>query len=314
MRKKAPINAGIEFMEGNVWVVAILGTVVSFLFPAIGILINPLLQPLFMAFMFLSVLDIEIKEVLTDMKKPTKTLVVLLIVQLVSPAIIFLFRNHVVDDVYIGLILAAIAPSAVSAIFLSKVFGGEPHKSLIVTVISNLLSPLTIPFLMILFAQTRVHVGFLDMSATIFKLIVVPFVLAQLFAKTSYKDTVSKRSTGISVFLLSVIIVGTLSPLHSFVLDNLYISLTLSGIVALLGLINFLFGYSIGNTQKSKVSYAISASYKNFTLSAVLAMSLFGGIVALPSIIYSIIGSLCMIPMKWFLEAKRMGYEKGGRT
>jgi len=48
----------------------------------------------------------------------------------------------------------------------------------------------------------------------------------------------------------------------------------------------------------------VSASYKNHTLSTVIALSLFGPTVALPSVIYAVVNNLFLIPMQFVFEEK----------
>ena len=295
----------LDFLHNNVWALGLVGILFSFLFPAIGILISPLLHILFMILMFLSTLDIKVHEVVKDIKRPKQTVITLAIIHLLSPLIVYAFKSFMDPDIYLGLILAASVSSGVSVVFLTKIFGGEPTRSLVITTISNIISPVVVPLLIFLFAQKMVSVSPIDMSMTIVKLIIIPLIAAQIVARNKvWKKKISTYSTETMLALLLIIIIGIISPVRNYIMSNLLISLVLAGIVSILTVINFLAGYYLGKKAETKISYGISASFKNFTLSTVLALSLFSTTVALPAILYAVINSFLLIPMQWFIEGK----------
>ena len=82
--------------------------------------------------------------------------------------------------------------------------------------------------------------------------------------------------------------------------------MVLLGVVTVLNIILFLAGFSIGTTHESKTSYGISATFKNFALSTVLALSIFNAEVALPAIAYSVVNSFLLIPMQWYIDNKKL--------
>ena len=296
----------MDFLKQNIWVVVLGGILFSFLFPAIGILASPLLEPLFMVLMFMSTLDIKIKEVMQDIRKPGKIIMTLLIIHLVSPLIVLVFKPFISADIFLGLIIATVVPSGVSVVFLSKLFGGEPSRSLVVTTASNLLSPLVVPLLVLIFAGQAINVSPIAMSLTIIKLIIIPFIAAQFVAQTSWKKKLSKYMTETLLIILGLIIIGIISPVRNFILDDLMLALTLAAFVALLNIIDFFLGYSIGRPIESKISYGVSASFKNFALATLLSLSLFTTVVALPAIMYAVINSFLLIPLQWFVEGQKM--------
>ena len=295
----------MKFFQRNIWAVVLGGLIVSFLLPPIGILMSTFVQFFFMIIMFFSTLNISVRKVMAEIKHPSKILMVLFLIHLASPLMLLPFRGFFSEEIFLGLILASVVPSGISVVFLTKLFGGDPSRSLVITTISSLLSPITVPVLVMLFAHTSLAISPFSMSLTIIKLVIIPFGLARLVARTSYKTKLDSYTTQVMLITLFLIIIGIISPLTRYVLSTLPLFMVLAGLVAILNTILFLAGFKIGSSHEAKASYAITATFKNFTLSTVLALSLFNAEVALPAIAYSVINSFLLIPMQWFLEGQK---------
>lgn len=295
----------MNYLKHNVWAVVLIGLIFSFIFPALGTLASPFLEPMFMLLMFLSTLDIKIDAVLREIQRPQKTIIALLIIHLLSPIFVLIISPLLTADLYLGLIIASAVSSGISVVFLTDIFGGNTNRPLVITTISNVLSPLTLPVIVFIFARQVIDVSPLDMSLTIAKLVIIPLIAAQYIAQTKWKKRIERYDTNISIFLLMFIIIGILSPVRNFILNHLFESMVIAGIVSILISINFFVGFFMGKDMETKIGYGISTSFKNFTLSTVIAISLFGSIVALPAIMYSVMNSFLLIPMQWFIEAQQ---------
>lgn len=295
----------MNFFKHNIWAVVLLGLLFSFILPPIGILMSPFVQLFFMVIMFFSTLNISIRKVMTEIHHPSKILISLFLIHLASPLLLLPLRGFFSEEIFLGLILASVVPSGISVVFLSKLFGGDPSRSLVITTISSLLSPITVPVLILLFAQTSIAISPFAMALTITKLVILPFCLARIVAQTKYKKSLDRYTLQVMLITLFLIIIGIISPLTKYVLSTLPLFMVLSGLVTVLNVILFLAGFSIGSTHEAKASYGITATFKNFTLSTVLALSLFNAEVALPAIAYSVINSFLLIPMQWFIEGQK---------
>jgi BASS family bile acid:Na+ symporter len=294
----------MKFLKHNIWAVVSIGFAFSLLFPALGTLVSPFLHILFMILTFFSTIDIKIPEVVRDIQRPKKIILTILIAHLLSPLIILMCRPWFDPEIYLGLIIASVVPSGISVIFLAKLFGGDASRALIITTISSLLSPITVPMLVLIFAQQDIDVNPLSMSFTIIKLIVIPFLAAQYVAHTHWKKRLAKKSNDVLIWTLLLLIIGIISPVRNYLLDNLLLSLVLAGFVGMLSCINFLTGFYVGRAPEARASYGLSASFKNFALANVLAFSLFNSTVALPAIVYAVINSFMLIPIQWFIEGQ----------
>lgn len=292
------INTSIKHHTGLIILIAI---AVSFIFPGFGSHLKPYLNSLLISMMFLSCLDLKISEIVRSLSDFKNISLMLVIVHTVSPLIVFLLRDYFSAPVFLGLIISATIPAGRSAVFLSNIYGGVPIKALVSTSISNFLSPITVPLFVWVFAHTVIKMDLFDMSRTIIYLVVIPLILAVMFGKTKYGHQLNEYSPSISIVILFFIILGIISPLKSVVVENIQLSLVLGVVISVLIIIDFCLGYFLGKNHPEKVTYAISSSYKNYTLGTLLALTVFTPLVALPSIIYTVISNLLLIPLQMFL-------------
>ena len=146
----------IDTVRKDAWLVILIAITLSFIFPAIGFALAPWTSWLLMALMFFSVLKIDFGVVLKQLKHYKKILKILLVIHLLGPVLVFLFKPLLTPDQFLGFTLAAAISSGLSIVFLSDLYGGKPSQALAITTISNVLSPLTVPAIVFVFAQTQV--------------------------------------------------------------------------------------------------------------------------------------------------------------
>ncbi|MFH1790354.1 MAG: bile acid:sodium symporter [bacterium] len=293
-------------LKANIWIIIITAIVISFAFPTPGLFLKPYIGYLLMVLMFLSCLDVTIKKIIKSLKEYKEFLVILSIIHFCSPLLVLLIKPFVSSEIFLGLIISTVICSGMAVIFLSKLYGGTPVKALVITSFSNLISPITIPLLVLLFAGASIKVDAVAMGIAIFKLVVIPIVAAEIIGKTRLKKPLNDYGSTISIALLFLIMIGIVSPVRNLIVSNIKLSLVLICLAFVLISINFLLGYLFGNDKKEKITYGIAASYKNFTLATVIALSLFNETVALPVVIYAVANNLFLIPLQLiFLKHKK---------
>lgn len=295
----------LDLIKRNTWFLVLVAVIVSFTFPAVGFYFKPYLNSFLMGIMFLSCLDIDLKEVGKQIKDLKRQSLIMFTSQLVGPILVLLLKPWLSDELFLGLILASAIPIGRSAVFLAKIFNGETAGPLVLSSLSNALSPITVPFLVFIFAKTSIEINTLQMGSTILWLVVVPIVAAILARSTGKVGWLIKNGSALSTLLLFLIIIGIIAPLRETILINWVNSIFLLIVISLLMLINFVLGWKLGRNRAEKISMAITASYKNYTLGTLIALSMFTPMVALPSIIYTITNNLMLIPIQFFIEKRK---------
>jgi BASS family bile acid:Na+ symporter len=223
------------------------------------------------------------------------------VINLLSALIIFIFRDRFSSEIYLGLVIASTTPAGISVIFLSHLYGGSLDKSLVISFLSNVLSPLLLPVVVFFLAGEVIQVDWLNMVRTIVKLVVIPVGLALLARRTFLKEFLKAEGTYISIGILFFLVTGVIAPVGQMLLADIDQSIFLAIFVLLLITINFGIGFWLGSDHKAKVTYAISMSYKNFTLAMVIALTLFSPAVAIPAAIYTVMNNLFLIPLQLIL-------------
>ncbi|MBU0723268.1 hypothetical protein KJ973_03010 [Patescibacteria group bacterium] len=294
------------YIKKYTWFIILTAIILSFSFPSLGLIFTPYLTYLLMLLMFFSCLDIDLKKILEHLKNCKNKITILVIIHLSSPFLILLLKPFFSDEIFLGLILVTTISSGMSVVFLSNLYGGIASQALVIAFLSNIFSPISVPLLVLLFTKTNIEIDFMVMSLTMLRLVVIPIVIAMLLKNTRANKRLKNYGTYISIVVLFLLILGIISPVKSIVLSNLKISLMLGGLISVLVIINFFLGYFVGSNKAEKITYGISASYKNVTLSTIIALSLFGPLVALPSIIYTVVNNLFLIPLQLiFLKEKK---------
>lgn len=289
----------MRLLVKNTWLVIFIAIIISFVVPIFGERLRPFLNVFLMILMFLSCLDIDLKQFVVALKDFKIQLLILLVIHFVSPLIVLIFlKGFLSEEIFLGLILASVIPAGRASVFLVSIYGGKPETALVISSISNAFSPIVVPVLVWLFARTSIKINPAEMGVTIFWLVAIPILAAILVRWMGLAKYLIKQASGLSVMFLFLIIIGIISPIRQVILDNWERSMWL--ILIVIGLISFDFwlGWKIGKTKEDKITLAVTSSYKNYTLGTLVALNLFNPMVALPSIIYTITNNLMLIPIQ----------------
>lgn len=294
------------YIKEFTWLIILVAMGFGLLYPNFGLAIQPYLSYLLMILMFLSCVNIEFVRAWKHLKKIRKIVVSMLIIFVCSPLILLFFRKYFNDEIFLGMIIASVAPAGMSVVFLAKLLGGSDAKSLVIMFLSNLLAILMLPLLVWFFANTKVEIDVMSMLVNTLKLVMVPLVLAMFLRKyIVIRKIVESDGAYFSVIILFLLVIGVVSSVRSVILADINQSLRLTVLVTFLVLINFYLGMLLGSDTKAKITYAISNSYKNFTLTTVIALSLFNPTVALPSVVYTLVNNLLIAPAQWWFKNRR---------
>lgn len=189
--------------------------------------------------------------------------------------------------------------------FLSDLLGGEPPKALLIVTLVHLLSPLLIPLVVWAIALQEVAASFGAMAFLIAKLVILPLALAQVAKYLKLSKRLSAFSVSANIFLLFILIWGTIAPVRNFIFGNLWQSLMLLLTVILAVAIGLALSIWLGRTKKEDITFTIVDTYKNFTLSSVIALSLFGPAAVLGSVAYNVVDNVGLAIFSSWSRKKR---------
>lgn len=290
--------------------IILFGVVLAFVWPTPGLYLKSYLVYLLGAMMFLSCLKIELGELKKIKNDWWRFLILMIFVFIIPPALTYLAKLFVIKDemIYVGMILASAVPCGISVVFISDLLHGEPAKALTATTIAHLISPIVTPLIVWFFAHKIIEVKFLDISLLILKLVIVPLVGAQIIKYLKWQDGLIKISGDINTYLLVLMLWGIVAPVHELLIQNWAITLSSAGVAIVIMTINAIVGARFGRDKKEDITWMVVSTFKNFTLSSVIAMSMFGPMALLGSVVYGILSNLSMIPMELLSKVKTKNF------
>jgi len=283
----------------------IAGIALGFFLPGPVLPLKPYLIVLLGLMMFFSCLKISAKDLLLIERDWWKYLVLMGIVFLLSSLVVFAFKGLLSDIVFVGLMVIAAAPSAIAVVFLADILGGEPHKALVGTTLAQLLAPILTPFLVWTFAHQAVSIDTQAMFLTIVKLVLIPFVLAQIVRRIGWDKAILKKSGWANEFLLFLLIWATMAPASMAIKSNIREFWIALGIVFVLLVIQALAGFSFGRERKEKITFTVIAISKNFTVASVLALTLFGAPSLVGPAAFVFLSNAVLVPLEWWSLRKK---------
>ena len=297
----------MKFTQKYFSLIILLGIGLAFLWPTPGLMIKPYLIYILGTMMTLSCLKINLRELKSVKKEWWRYLIMLAIIFLL-PAILTFFAHFITltnNELYIGMMLAAAVPCGVSIVFISDLLGGQTTKALLTTTLSHMVSPIITPLVFWFFVHKIIEVDFTAMIIIILKLVVIPLILAEIISKFSWKEKLIKVSGSINTYLLLILLWGIIAPVKNIILENLKISLIAIGTALVIMFIVALIARIFGRDDKEDITWMVAGTFKNFTLSSVIALSLFGQMALLGSVIYGIVSNLIIVPLQIIYRNKK---------
>lgn len=276
--------------------------VIAFIWPEPGILFKNYLVYLLMLMMTLSYLSLDFDKIKETRKDWWRILIMLIFIFPLPVLFTYLLCTafSINSLTMVGMVLASAMPCGISVIFISDLLGGEPPKALISATLAHLISPILTPLLVWIAVHEIISVDFFSMLILIGKLVIIPFVIAKIIKYLKAEKPLIKVKNVINTYLLVLMSWAIIAPAKSLILSDIGASLFLALLVAIVLSILFLLSLWFGRTRKEKITWSIISLFKNFTLSSVIALSLFGPTALLGSIAYGLISNFSVIPLQYW--------------
>lgn len=284
----------------NVPILIFIAIALGFVWPMPGLWLKPYLIFLLMIMMFFSCLKIDIDGLKEVPKNWWRYLIMFSVVFVIPSFVVFLARPWLDDMIFVGLIIAAAMPAGISVVFLSDLMGGEPLKALIVTTATHILSPIITPMIVWLFAHEIVDIEFGAMIILIGKLVIIPLVLAQIVRQYKNYGKIAKVGGNFNLVLLFLLVWSSIALARAPIMANIGQFILVLVIVFVLLFATVIFSVKFGRNRSEDVTWAITGTYKNFTLASVVALTMFGPIAMVGAAVYDVLGNILLIPIKWW--------------
>ena len=274
-----------RFVENNFWIFLLLGMFLGFIFPDQTLVLDSYVIIFLMILLYLVFLKIDLGEVVGHIKKP-KLLIYLLVCNLiVIPVMSYVLTAPLDPDIRIGVILLACLPSGTAAPALTEIVKGKTSLTLVLTVLSSILAPLTITALFYLFYNTAIPMNYLRLFFGLVTFTLVPFLASQLSKRffSSYIARSRKHIGSASVLIMMVIVMVVIGKEAHYIRSNFR---DVINILIVLYVVFFVFqvvGYfqAFWLKREERIAVSVSKMAMNNVLGVVIALSYFNPQIAL---------------------------------
>jgi BASS family bile acid:Na+ symporter len=231
----------------------------------------------------------------------------------VFPVVVYYLTLSLYPPLAIAFLLLSAMPSGMTAPLLTSIAGGKQSLALVLTVLTSLVAPFSIPILVQVLLGSTVAVDAFDMFQTLLVVIGVPFLLAHTVRSIMpvCARYVGKQSKGVSIVLLGLLVAGIVAGQAEVLLGGLsvtYVVGTLGALVAVFVLLHAL-GYvtAFWRSKEERIAISVCLTYMNFVLALYLGNEFFPEEGAVVPIICAIVPWVLLLsPFRYIVRRLRV--------
>jgi predicted Na+-dependent transporter len=288
--------------------IVVLSIILGFALPQVGVIWSgaPYLTLLLMFLMFFVTLSIEPNDIAQAIRNYPIILVGLFTTFVLVPVLALSTKPFFPAIIYAGTILALCCPSAIVSSFWTKVFKGDIATALVMSIITNLFSIVTIPATMLIAVGTVLNVPITSMMLNLAEIILIPMTASFLLRRFVHLDwnRVSGYGSRVELGILVLVVWGStasgVEPVRNNVAQFASLNAFMLGILALAFTSTHFLTKRFGH--KKAISIEISTTVKNAALSLVIGLATFPTPILPPLIANLIAQNLFLIPAKAITE------------
>ncbi|MFA6161446.1 MAG: bile acid:sodium symporter [Patescibacteria group bacterium] len=270
------VNRLKQIFSENQIMVVLLGIVAGIVLPRYFQPIAPYGTYLLMLIFFTSSLRLNLKE-LTGYAKDWKMMLLAGGFMLVFlPFAMWLPPRVFAPDWAMAFLIMGAMPTGMTIALIADLFGGKTSLALVVTAITSLLAPVTIPLVFWIAIGQVVPVPVLTLFANLFITIVIPFAIAAIFQREAPKlvkkyDSIWRNIAVWSFGILIAAIVADTVGQGTIVLSARDIGLIIVMLIYIAGLTALAFVMVWWRSNAEKATLALCMVYLNNTLALYIA-------------------------------------------
>jgi len=270
----------ITFIEKYFWLFLIAGILIGLWNPLPFRTFPAFLPKMLLGMMLFSVfLKIDTLQILENIRNYRLMIYISLLYMIIIPLFFFFSLSIFNSDLAIGILLLTAMPAGVSAPALTDIVRGNIPLSMSITIITQMISPFTVPLLFWLINIHGQSVDKLLMLKDMAIIVFVPMLLSQLIKKY-FPGTIKKTQhlfTSINVLLLFTFVYLAISSQRNYILENPQGMIWKIAVLYLVFILLHIIGYFIcfKQNKENKIAVAIGAAYMNNGMAIVLATTYF---------------------------------------
>jgi BASS family bile acid:Na+ symporter len=234
-----------------------------------------------MVLFFMSFLSIRIEAVWEALRQASLSILSLIVLKMVVlPIALYALFLQVIPDYAVAALLLTGVSTGVVAPFMSNLVGGNSARVLVVTVITSVLVPFSLPSIVGLVLSKTVHLSFWDMLHVLALAIFVPIAAVQALRRLAPRllDAVNRRSYPVNLVMFALINLGVFSNYADIfrrdpglIVEAALVGIVLSGVYSTAGILFFR-----GRPVEDRLAGAVMLAHMNNILMVVFSSRFFG--------------------------------------
>ena len=296
----------ITTIEDYFSLILALGFIFGMAAPRLFSLFNPYILLFLMAVMFFSILKIDVGELLGTIANPLYVIYLSCIVLFVVPVACYGIASIIMPEISAATLIACALPTAVSSTSITILLKGNANIALVVTVLTALVVPFTLPALVELLIGVETSASYLDMVVMLAEVVILPFFLA-LAAKRAMPraiDRTKRYYPTLNVFFLFFVIAGPVAKNASLIYDNLGDTVEILAFFFFIMVLRHLLGWYASSWRpfEDRIASTTVIAYSNIGLGIGFAYDFFSPFIVLVVVLYEVIWNIMPVPFQYAVK------------
>lgn len=269
-----------KILVENQIMVVLFALIIGYLFPQTFKSINRYSTELLMFVFFTSSLRISPTEIFNYAKDIKLLLLIDTLKLIVLPLALFLPASWLIPDWALAFLIMGAMPTGMTIALVADFFKGKTSLALVITAITSLAAPLTIPCIFSVAIGKNIDIPALNMFWSLCITIVIPFILAAIFKKIipHFVNRHENSFRELSVIAFAILIIGITADTsqHTAIIVTWRDILIMSGTTLWLGFLVWVSAaLASWRTPNERVTIALCMVYLNNTLALFVADKFF---------------------------------------
>lgn len=291
-----------RLLTENQLIVVLLGIILGLVFPGQLQVLNTFSTQLLILVFFFSSLRLSLNEVLSYAKDWRMLAITSLYMLVILPFALWFPTSFLSVEWSVALLILGAMPTGMTIALMAEFFGGKTSLALVITTVTSLLAPFTIPLVTKIAVGQSVDIDMLRMFWSLFLTIVAPFVLAMLVKRAVPKQVKKLDSVwrNLSVAAFGILITGIVASTQGgggivFTMNDAWMMLIS---MALLGATTWAAFYIVWWRPKAdRMTIALCMLYLNNTLALFVGERFFKDLGVVPKQVLLLLVVNALLPV-----------------
>ncbi|MGB8153343.1 MAG: arsenic resistance protein, partial [Nitrososphaeraceae archaeon] len=273
---------------GILMIVIPLSMLSGIIFPAVGQILSPYLLVLLGGLLFLNLLKLDARDLITTFTKPKMLLLLTILKLIILPLVMYSISYVVAPAMALPIVLLTGISTGLGSPFVVNFVGGRLPIIVGLIISTSIAVPFVLPTLVYVLFRTTFSIPILDMMLLLTSALFIPLALGLTIKRYSPKlaSVADKYSLSASIVLMALINFAMFANYSTYFITNQILVLEITLISFLLygayGLLGYLFVIlaSKKSATDERIAGFIAMTYINNILVVVFAQQFFGSEVA----------------------------------